>query len=1388
MTASPAPMPNDQPLPLLSLAGYQKFGEYLRVKRQQLGLTQAEMGELFPTLSRQTYGYLERERRAPQAEELVPLFAALVELHADLHFPPMQAIEAQTFFRLGKAAIEHKQRKRQAVSKEQWAEIEQQLIAMTSIAQRGSLRLVASPISNVVESLDSRRQKALRDALNTDVSSLLERETWVQQAISLLDRTPHIKLGVYQGGMGAGKSHALALLTQQLATQQDLFLIPYSFQHSDTMTCDDQLDVFLATLYTDLTFQATDDSKQRTFEERIKHTLGALYAFEKPVVLLLDDAQEIFPSASEWSPSWHLFFSKFIAEPHTTTVYFMTRTWPGWDERKLSFLREEYLPDLSPEAGMQIWKRRGFDDVDDQLLRAICEKCGTNPQIIEMLTFQYRRRSYTMQLGKEAATSTQENTNTRNLKKLLTSDTLFSNYLDAPTRRTLQQVFSSRFSGETRQILEWLAVSPLALPFNLLFYQVDYAIDAYEALHNASYVDLAQAASHRATLVPLVREAVLQSLTPQQRAEAEQEVLKSYIFWLQEGQEFKDDHEAGALIAECTLLQLKANRSWEASQLWIRFGWLAANQGHGGRVARVAQNILQRVTGNVPIEEICGNLLLRYLFPPFLGKPLDDAQRVKDYQHILNMVITREMSLEPITDIHVVHHLMNAVIRAKQYREAETLLQECYQRVAAKQTFDADAQASLLERWGWLYGTWSEHIEEAQLDTTTAQTLREKAIAFYQECKELLQQSQAQFPLQTNQFQKRLARCYNNVGYHLNRIKRFEEAETHIGKSIALKEQGHVQVGSLAASYAEMSIALAGQGRFREALFWDQKAHEDIDRYVQAGYSLSQEDQWMYAVLRGRLYLLLGRVVEAEELLRPALDKIPQRRFWYKMLAEKALQEIDQWRAWHHTDLYQIDWRWIERFRALAAYDSYAWLTPSGPFLPEEEEAWRELVEEGIALSNQEQVTDLFTRTRDREVTQAFSEGREPVFSFRLLELEIDDVHTRIVDFLQLDRDIRDQESNALVRRLYSGAIEEDLWYLSLIEAAYEGDTAKYQHYSRLLNPPPTSQEMKYALAGLKQMIQQGLERAETQAVSQSLVRFLKRRLNLSFNALPDWERTTAFPNQTFFSADIRAMQTISPQAAKRFFDAVLAQNGFTRWQTVIDTNGAGAHIEQGMRAFFIPNKPLTLEKVQHYLAHELAGHVARCVAGENSKLGLLGIHTKNSLLTEEGLAIYYDRQLAQMLGESYDDSSEWIGTLATGLASGVDVPAQRFSGSFAFFELLHLLRRLLRNQDQDPQAATIQARRLSMIRCLRTYRGVPDLSVVGACFAKDALYLRGRWLIENRLAEDAAILERLSVGVVAIEQLRELSELDIAPVGQTNWQLARSSQLAEIVASYEER
>jgi len=210
------------------------------------------------------------------------------------------------------------------------------------------------------------------------------------------------------------------------------------------------------------------------------------------------------------------------------------------------------------------------------------------------------------------------------------------------------------------------------------------------------------------------------------------------------------------------------------------------------------------------------------------------------------------------------------------------------------------------------------------------------------------------------------------------------------------------------------------------------------------------------------------------------------------------------------------------------------------------------------------------------------------------------------------------------------------------------------------------------------------------------------------------------------------------------------------------------------------------IQQIKNYLAHELAGHVARCIAGERSLLGLLGIHTKHSLETEEGLAVYHDIQTATLQGQVYDETRAWFGTLATGLASGVITPPQTFLSLFTFFESFIVLYRLLKRPDQDAQTAQQQARRIALERCLRTYRGVPDLERAGVCYTKDAHYLRGLRMIEDAIAKDVKVLDQLAVGVVSLDRLPDLQELGIITAPQPLRKLVQDPDLDSYILSFE--
>ena len=151
----------------------------------------------------------------------------------------------------------------------------------------------------------------------------------------------------------------------------------------------------------------------------------------------------------------------------------------------------------------------------------------------------------------------------------------------------------------------------------------------------------------------------------------------------------------------------------------------------------------------------------------------------------------------------------------------------------------------------------------------------------------------------------------------------------------------------------------------------------------------------------------------------------------------------------HH----QLDWRWVERYRELSAYDTYWWWAQAGPFTEEEQQQWEQLFALNLDEMTKERLGTIIAQSRERELKAAITEQREPRLHYPALAIE--ELRSRIAALLQLDAEISQHEPNAIVRRLYHEAIAEEICDLRLIESTYEGDNARFWELTRWLFPEP---------------------------------------------------------------------------------------------------------------------------------------------------------------------------------------------------------------------------------------------------------------------------------------------------------------------------------------------
>ncbi len=1226
-----------------------------------------------------------------------------------------------------------------------------------------------------------------------ETTHLIGRESWLEALSATLREHPPIKWLILQGPPGIGKTSELHRLADTFRQHLPYHTIVFSrlpSREQEQISPEVALEIFLSDLVLGIGL-VNAPMPVESLPARVAYTLSCLAQVDHPVLVLLDNAEHLLDADGYLSPIWRQFYEKFIQARHRASLVLATQEWPTSFTSETQWVRHVLVPALTEDEGILLLHRLGLAELPEEQLQEVVEKTGGMPVCLEWVAKLVKepllRQDWSaFEDDDEPAAPTQR------LAHLLEDASVFGGPIARRTMPLLNRVIE-RLSPEAVAALHSLALSPVPLGAPALKVLYRHPIPLQE-LRDAS---LLAAYRKRVQLLPMVAAQISQQLSPSQIRAAEERIIEALTHWLESV--IVNAQERGLVFTELACLLLRHHRLLATAELVLYHGWLSFHAGQIQRLARLVQQVLEERPWSSPetdIEAESGALLLHYYLAPYLGKVIDAEERREAYERMHTWATTGQLKVEPLMEVHLVDHLMISRMNADCYEEAQRLLEDCLTRLASLLISDLELHATLLTKQASLYSEWSGYAESLGHMEEVCE-MRSRVITAYEESFTLLQraeQGEEVSPLRRDTIKKKQATVLNNLAYHLNRAGRFEEALQRINHCIDLKGQGYADLDSLAASYGEKSQILAALGRFEEALRFDELAREEIGRSADAGDTRSQADRWIYQVNQARLYLLIGRVEEAEHLLRELLPIKTQRRRIYKVLAEEAFMEIERAKAASLDGRFQLDWRWVRRYRELSAYDAYWWWAPAGPFTDEEQHQWEKLFAPQMDETAKNQLREILLQSRERELSAARAAHREPLLSYPALDIE--EVRQRITGFLQLDAEISATEPNVIVRHLYHGAIEDEICFLRIIEATYEGNTERFWELTQQLYPPPTSAEMQYALEQVRQVLLQGLKlsvasasgeieqgrRLAMQAACKQVIEVLHEQFHIGFDL-------SAEPNGDFGTVFSPPADTpmLSAQGAKRFFEVVLESHGYTGWQVILDSNVAGPRVEAGLRQVFLPAEPIPLDELREYVSHELAGHVARSIAGENSLLGLLGMGTKGYMVTEEGIADYYERRAAAVHGDPVDDSGVWLGTLAIGLACGLAGPAQSFSTLLAFFEPFLLLYRLLWRDDEDRQTAERRAQRNAFTRCLRTFRGVPDLSRAGICNTKDVVYLRGRWLIDQAIVQDETVLDRLAVGKVAYELLPELGKLGITATSQSFRSLVLSPDLDAYMLSFNE-
>lgn len=1356
------------------------FGAFIeRIRRRsriQIQEVVAQFPEYLKEWDRFTYSHLVGERkRTPLFEELLPLYQALVV--SGVHF---SAAERNHYLALARLKIESKPPHKGTPhpTEKQWESLHADFAAFDQL-----------PLYTESDQ-DIPRSQALQSLppLQEDQRHLVGRDGWIAEMHAYLDAPLPKKLVVVQATMGAGKSSGLNLLRRSLEQRGSYEIIFFACASPSNMTYEEHLDQLLAAVLVRLGVQMQEADLPPPLPQRIKRCFQQIALTKRRTVIFVDNGEVVLDENGQLSACWQQFLADFLHYQHDASLVLATRSWPLWKGRDRIFLEEANLPPLAPEAGAAIWKHLGFDDVPDSLLQQASIRCGGNPWLIE-LRASTLQRAFQGSIGQEhprseASSSSKENEHnavrTRLLLRHLEEPHLFTSETDFEAQRMLQEVLNTHLSQQAYALLEVLALSPVPLAFAPLKELYPEVEESFAELQHASLVDVdTKLYAKRTQLLPLVAEAVLHRLQAESRIEAIEElVIDIYKRWVKQG--IQNDQEKSAVVAELIAFSLKHQQLLDAAERLRRYYWLLVRFGHAPRLARLAYDLMEAEHWRSTCEQECGGLLLHYHLAPFLGQKITLQERARAYQHIYDTLLDQRLHLQVPTELHLVHYLMVAQMSELRFEEAQRLLNQTFGRLQDLEQTHPTQFASLLGREALLLGTWSEYAQE-QGQHQEASALREQAIAVYRRCIALWQVSEEQAPpAKRSTLKYRRARQLNDLGYYLRKHGQVHEALEVIEQSLALKMDGYVEPGSLATSYSEKAQCLAALGRFREAFHFDQLADDDI-RQAAAANSLLADDMWVYLVERASLYLRVGRIDEAETLFQEAHTHIGDDRRSHRTQAREGLAELQTWRESSPDG--HLDWRWAARYREIVRYDPFQWLSHAGPFTDEEREEWMRLQGTAGSEEQRKRMEAILAQSRNREVEAALEQLREPHFHYPAIPIE--DVMCRTEALRQLAQEVVQQEPNAIVRRLYLDVIDEHQAYLQMIQATHSGDVEAFWQQNRLIHAEPSREEMQRALSQVARLIAEGLQRPDITEASERVQQLL-RDMQAPLDVLYATPGTRA--SQDGKTTPATKPRMIAPQTVKRFFDAVMRQYGFAGWHTVIDGTANDTRIEQLTQCLILPEKQISVERVRTLLSHEIESHVFRAAAGEKSRLNLLATGTRGFMATEEGLALYNDRETARLQGKAIDEVStaSLFGTLATGLAAGVVTIPFTFSRLYAFLEPFLFLFRQLNNLDKDKQRTRSKARELARIRCLRTFRGVPDLTVAGAAYVKDALYMRGEQMVSESIRRDDTVRERLMVGVVGLEQLSDMEELGIVkPLSPPRW-LAHDPDLASYILSFE--
>lgn len=398
-----------------------------------------------------------------------------------------------------------------------------------------------------------------------------------------------------------------------------------------------------------------------------------------------------------------------------------------------------------------------------------------------------------------------------------------------------------------------------------------------------------------------------------------------------------------------------------------------------------------------------------------------------------------------------------------------------------------------------------------------------------------------------------------------------------------------------------------------------------------------------------------------------------------------------------------LDDKWYEKFKDIAAFQDYEYLTGSKEYRDEQKRKFL-----GGEIEN-------------------------PQLDYP--ELDRLNFTQKEADLLNLKKEILNNEENKLIKQIYRWKVNEKIAEIRMLKAAEAGDDRRFSRYSRFIYGKPEKEIYEYTLSQVKKWIDKKIFDSDLD-ISEAA-----KRLNAGlFEALMNNESELDFSGYEIPKLkSTKGDAEYSAEEIKQAFQEALEGYQLSGWSVIVDEEGKYTSINVGQedKEVRIPQaRKLKQTSLKALVKHEIGTHVRRREKGERTKLKLLGLGLDRTLKGEEGIATHEEQKV-----RGANEFAGFAGYFASALATGVDGKKRNFREVFEILKDFYFIK-----SSKSKKEAKENAEKFAWNRCIRTFRGT-TCETKGSCFTKDIAYREGNIGIWNVLKNNSEEERRFFVG-----------------------------------------